>query len=88
MKNARDNGEFVDDVKLEDYFYCVARKLNFISENGDFQPDNVKAVVPENVDKDKAYEIIDDCVKNTGTRKEQTAFLAYKCYKEHGFTIA
>lgn len=84
VKNSRENGIFADDVKLENYYFCVARKLNFVDEDGNFLPDNVKAVVPPNIDKTKANALIDECVRVTGNRKEQAALLAYKCYKEKG----
>lgn len=76
-------GEFVEDPKLDDYYFCVFKALNFINDAGELNMDALKARIPSNADQAKAAELLLKCKESKGDTPQKTAYLAHKCYKEN-----
>lgn len=75
-------GEFVEDPKLIEYYFCVFKALNIINDAGELNEESIRKVLPKNADKAKADALMAKCnVK--GDTPQKTAYLAHKCYKEN-----
>lgn len=76
-------GEFVEDPKLEEYYFCVFKALNFINDAGELNMEALKARIPSNADQEKASQLLAKCKDSKGDTPQKTSYLAHKCYKEN-----
>ncbi|KAJ8955677.1 hypothetical protein NQ318_008548 [Aromia moschata] len=75
-------GEFSEDPKLKEHIFCVAKKIGFVNDAGDFQKDVMKTKISAVLgDEALAEKYIAECAVSKGTPQE-TAFQAIKCYYE------
>lgn len=76
-------GEFVEDPKLIEYYYCVFKTLDFINDAGVLNEQALREKLPINADKEKADALFAKCAAIKGDSPQKTAYLAHKCYKEN-----
>lgn len=72
-------GKFSDSPELKNHLFCLSRKLNFISENGRFETDNIRSKLNKAIsDERKVDKLMNQCLipKSTPT---DTAYDAMKC---------
>ncbi|KAJ8924143.1 hypothetical protein NQ315_006927 [Exocentrus adspersus] len=77
-----DAGDFVDDEKLKCFTKCFYQKAGFVTESGELLLDVIKAKIPDNVDKEKALQVVEKC-KQSGKDACETVYLVHKCYFEY-----
>ncbi|XP_044265626.1 general odorant-binding protein 56d-like [Tribolium madens] len=80
-----DNGDFVDDAKLQCFSKCFYQKAGFVAENGDLLFDVIKAKIPKEANREKALAIIDKCKDLKGADSCETVYLVHKCYFLHSY---
>lgn len=73
-------GEFSDDPKLKDHLFCVAKKIGFMTADGEIQKDVLKQkLAPAINDEAAAQKLIEDCAVKKDT-PQATAFETVQCY--------
>lgn len=80
-----DNGDFVDDAKLQCFSKCFYQKAGFVAENGDLLLDVIKERIPKEADREKALAIIDKCKDLKGADSCETVYLVHKCYFQNSY---
>ncbi|GLV36130.1 Odorant-binding protein 56e [Carabus blaptoides fortunei] len=79
-------GEFTNDEKLKEYIRCMFVKIGFMNEGDDVLLDAIKAKISDDVDRTEAEKVIETCKDKRGSTGRETAYLIYKCYRNHAVT--
>nr|QUP79498.1 odorant binding protein 5 [Monochamus saltuarius] len=73
-------GEFSDDPKFKEHLFCVAKKIGFMTADGEIQKDVLKAKLGPAINDDAAaQQLIDECAVKKDTPQD-TAFETIQCY--------
>lgn len=77
------DGDFsTTDPKAAEFVYCFLRKAGFIDASGNQNLDVIKEKLLPHGDQDKLEAAVEKCKDVKGDSPAETAWLAYKCYRE------
>lgn len=76
------NGNIVNDPKVKDYISCVLKKLGMQKSDGSFEEDLIKSKLPGGLSENEKKKVMDKCASIVGSNVADTAWKAYKCYRE------
>ncbi|XP_018565038.1 B2 protein-like [Anoplophora glabripennis] len=73
-------GEFSEDPKFKDHLFCVAKKIGFMTADGEIHRDVLKEKLGSAINDDAAAQkLIDECAVKKDT-PQATAFDTIQCY--------
>ncbi|KAF7278589.1 uncharacterized protein LOC143200547 [Rhynchophorus ferrugineus] len=72
-------GDFVDDPLLKQYFYCISRKANVLSEEGEFNAETIRKDLTELFNAEEAEKLLEKCSKKHDTPLN-TSFESFRCF--------
>nr|AKI84368.1 OBP10 [Holotrichia parallela] len=75
-----DAGDFADTRELKCFSKCFYTKAGFFTEKGELLLDVVKAKIPPEHDRERAFAILDLCKDLKGSDGCETAYAIHKCY--------
>lgn len=76
-------GKFSDSPALKDHMFCMGKKLNFVSEDGQFQTDVIRSkMVKVFADEDKVDSLMNKCLNQSSTPAD-TAYESIKCFSDN-----
>nr|AKI84380.1 OBP22 [Holotrichia parallela] len=81
VKRVKD-GDIVDDPKVKEFVACVLQKMNLQNADGTFNVELIKSKLPSGLSESERNNIMQKCVTKVGTSAADTAWLAYKCYRD------
>nr|AXO78385.1 odorant binding protein 7 [Xylotrechus quadripes] len=75
-------GEFIDDPKLKEHLFCVAKRIGFLNEAGVIQEQLLKSKLSAALgDEALAQKLVSECAIKKDTPQD-TAYETVKCYFE------
>ncbi|XP_017783051.1 PREDICTED: uncharacterized protein LOC108567226 [Nicrophorus vespilloides] len=75
-------GEFSGDAKLKEYFFCLAKKLGFLNEAGDYQVTVINDKITDHHGQETARDIVAACTQKKSASGPETSFNMAKCFYE------
>ncbi|KAF2881154.1 hypothetical protein ILUMI_25028 [Ignelater luminosus] len=80
--NKARKGEFSNDDKLQQYYFCMFNRIGILDADGKPQPDVLKDKIAAagDIKTEDAEKVIAACKDKKGADKYETARLIYECY--------
>ncbi|XP_017783047.1 PREDICTED: general odorant-binding protein 56d-like [Nicrophorus vespilloides] len=75
-------GEFAEDPKLKEFLFCVAKKVGFLNEDGDYQVDVMKAKITAKHGQEAADNVVVACTEKKEASGAETSYALAKCFYE------
>lgn len=75
-------GDIVDDPKVKEFISCVLQKLGLQNSDGSFKTDVIKSKLPVGLTEEEKSNVMNKCLSSSGDNVADTAWRAYKCYRE------
>nr|AKP80533.1 putative odorant-binding protein 1 [Sclerodermus sichuanensis] len=82
IENAK-KGDVAPDENLACFASCMLQKLGMMNDQGVLNLDNIRAKIPDNVDKAKAEEVINKCKDVPGNHHCLKAGNFVQCFMQH-----
>ncbi|XP_017783040.1 PREDICTED: B2 protein-like [Nicrophorus vespilloides] len=84
-------GNFADDEKLKEFFFCVGKKIGYVDEAGAYQVDAIKhQILAGHGNEEEAETLSKGCTQTAGSSPQESSFLLAKCLdekSEHHFNL-
>lgn len=80
-KKAKQGDVSINDAKLNEFVFCVFKRIGVLGEDGSIHKDVGVAKVEEE-NKEKVGKAIDACSGTTGADNAEKAWNFWKCYRE------
>lgn len=73
-------GEFSDDPKLQDYVFCMLKKIGVVNDQGEPQLDVIKQKMHDDINPEETAKVIEACKEKKGGSPAETAYMVFQCY--------